>query len=151
MAQGKRSAARKINIEERRHEALELRKHGLSMREIAKRLGVGVATIHEDIRQALASAIAENVKEAESLRTLEIERLDMYLSSMEKKLREGDTAAITVALRIAEQRAKLLGLNAPERREITGDNGGAVENRVAIDFSKMNRQELREFIQALKS
>ena len=47
------------------------------------------------------------------LRQTELDRLDSYLAAMADQIREGDTAAIAVALRISERRAKLLALDAP--------------------------------------
>jgi len=63
-----------------------------------------------------------------------VERLDQMLLALGPMLRtnqrEGRMAnlgAIDRALKIMERRAKLLGLDAPVRQEVTGADGGALE------------------------
>jgi hypothetical protein len=121
MANGKKSEAKTIEINERREQALQYRRAGLSIRAIASRLDVSVFTIHEDIKAMLAEAIKENVDNAEQMRTLELDRLDDMLLRIQSQVIKGDLKAIDRALRISEQRAKLLGLYAPINQAHTGD------------------------------
>lgn len=121
MAQGKKEQARAIGILERREQALNLRRAGLSIRAIATRLNVDPSTIHEDIKVMMAEAVKENVDNAEGLRTLELERLDDMLLRIQPQVSKGDLKAIDRALRISEQRAKLLGLYAPVKNDVAGD------------------------------
>lgn len=118
MALGKKSAAREIAAEERRGKALDLRRSGASLRRIAMQLGVSHEQIRLDIQSALAEAIKENVNNAETLRTMEIERLDDMLLRIAPQINNGHLGAIDRALRISEQRSKLLGLYAPVKQEI---------------------------------
>jgi DNA-binding transcriptional MerR regulator len=118
---GKKAEARAINIIERRDQALQLRRAGLSIRAIALRLDVDPSTIHDDLKLMLAEALKENTNNAEQLRTLELERLDGMLLSIQGQALKGDLKAIDRALRISEQRSKLLGLYAPINQAHTGD------------------------------
>lgn len=131
MALGKKSQAQAILISERREQAINLRRAGLSLRDIAKRLSVDVATIHEDIKVMMAEAIKENVNNADQLRAMELERLDRMLLNISGQLApvmaaDGKTVlkpaslnAVNTALRISEQRSKLLGLFAPVQQKIS--------------------------------
>lgn len=119
MALGKKSAAKTIDIAERRKQALVLRRSGLSLRDIGERLGVDHKTIHEDIRVMLEASIRENVDNAETLRAMELERLDNMLLRIQPQVNNGHLGAIDRALRISEQRAKLLGLFAPVKQDVS--------------------------------
>lgn len=125
MAYGKKSQAEQIAIVERREQALQLRRSGLPIREIAKRLNVSPATIHSDIKAMLKAAIAENTKSADYLRALELDRLDRMFLHLAPLVypahpKQPDMKAVERALRISEQRAKLLGLYAPVKTEHSG-------------------------------
>jgi len=53
-----------------------------------------------------------DVKEnAEQLRRLELERLDVFFEGVYPKAIEGDLRAIDIAVRIMQRRSKLLGLD----------------------------------------
>lgn len=127
MAIGKRAARLQIEMNERREKALSLRRAGLSTREIAAQLGTSHQTIHTDLKAMLAASVRENIESANELRALELERLDKMLISLSAKLREGDLKAMDRAIRIGEQRAKLLGLYMPIKQEITGGDGGPLQ------------------------
>ncbi|MFJ4413005.1 hypothetical protein [Streptomyces sp. NPDC088925] len=81
----------------------------------------------KDVRTALAERITELDEQVDELRAVEVERLDrLFFVAYRKAVREGELPAIDRALRVMERRARLLGLDAPERREITGAEGGPV-------------------------
>jgi hypothetical protein len=63
---------------------------------------------------------------AEDVRELETQRLDAMLFALRTKIKQGDVRAIDTAIRIADRRAKLLGLDAPTRNELCGHNGGPI-------------------------
>lgn len=92
-----------------------MRRSGRTYREIARQVGIGVASAHRLIAAAMAetrSAVAEDVME---LRALELSRLDGLMVALWPKARRGDLAAVDRVLKIMERRAKLLGLDAPVR------------------------------------
>lgn len=114
----KHKDATTAEIEERRGKALDLRRSGASLRRIAAQLGVSHVQVRNDIQDALNEAIKENVNNAEALRTMEIERLDDMLLRIAPQINAGNLGAIDRAIRISEQRSKLLGLYAPIKQEI---------------------------------
>ena len=115
-----------IQAEERRWEALELRKQGLSFRDIGKRMCIHWTTAHQHVNRALDELRERTKQSAEQLRTIEIEKLDRLEADLVKRLDactdDQDSAKLAaVMLKITESRRKLLGLDAPERVEMTGN------------------------------
>jgi AcrR family transcriptional regulator len=100
------------------HKALELRIRGASTRDIAKALGVSVATAHRAIHRGM-DALAEEVREdAHTVRDLEVKRLDNIMIRMYSQAMDGNQGAVDRMLRIMERRSKLLGLDAPTQQTI---------------------------------
>jgi hypothetical protein len=59
------------------------------------------------------------------VRELELTRLDAMLLPLWRRVQAGEEKAIDRALRIMERRARLLGLDAPTRGELSGPEGQA--------------------------
>lgn len=135
MANGKRGDAERIKRLEAKKQALSLRASGATYRQIAETLDISVGVAHNYVQNALKDVQQEIDKEADMLRALEVERLDQMLLALAPMLRanqrEGRTAnlgAIDRALKIMERRAKLLGLDAPVRSDLTsGDRPVAIQ------------------------
>lgn len=123
---------------------LEYRKAGLSYRKIAEQMGCSVSTVYEAVKRAMAVVSETTAQQAKVIRDTELERLDELQVALWSKARgrpargtpgdpnyqpavEPDMKAVDRLLRIMERRAKLLGIDAPERFEHTGANGGAIE------------------------
>ena len=97
---------------------LELRANGLSFREIARELKVAPATAYKAVARGLAAVNAGCREQAQELRALEALRLDQMQAALwQQAIDERDCKAIDRILRIMERRARLLGLDEPERRE----------------------------------
>jgi hypothetical protein len=96
---------------------LELRSAGLSFREIARELKVAPATAYKAVARGLAAVNAGCSEQAQELRALEALRLDQMQAALWQQATDGDVRAIDRILRIMERRARLLGLDEPERRE----------------------------------
>lgn len=101
---------------ERRLKALELRKAGAPYRAIASQLGVSLKQAYDDVTQELEVLAEKSQAEAAHVRTLELERLDAMTMAIWQQVRQGNQGAIDRALRVMERRAKLLGIDAPEKR-----------------------------------
>lgn len=100
---------------EREREALALRRGGATYAGIATRVegfGGNAGTAYRAVQRALKRTLQEP---ADELRTLELERLDALHLAMWTKAMGGSLGAVDRVLRIAERRAKLLGLDAPIR------------------------------------
>lgn len=106
-------------VAEKRRQALELRKAGVGYEQIALKVGYsGPGAAYREIHAALREITREP---AEELRTLETERLDRMLMGLWEKARAGDLKTVDRVLRIMERRSRLLGLDAPERKDVTSD------------------------------
>jgi hypothetical protein len=120
MAKGKKTDSKRINAAERRSMALELRLAGNSYREIANQTGASVSTIWEDINTGLLQLADQEQEKTKVLRQLELERLDALFAGHWTAASHGDVPASGIILRIADRRAKLLGLDKPAQLDITG-------------------------------
>jgi hypothetical protein len=109
---------------ERRAKALEMRKSGMTYRAIGAALGVSQCMAHKDVHHVIDILAREARETAEAIREIELERLDAMLAALWPAVEAGDTSSISTALRVAERRARLLGLDAPVKQEVTGANGG---------------------------
>lgn len=67
-------------------------------------------TVWRRIEEAIAQRINPRV---DQLRAIEEARYDGYLAALQPDVERGDEKAINAALRVAERRARLLGLDAP--------------------------------------
>jgi hypothetical protein len=101
--------------------ALELRKAGVSFPQIARRLGYsGPGAAFKAVQSALDATLREP---AESLRTLEAERLDRLMLGVWQRATAGDAKAVDNVLKIMDRRARLLGLDAPRKVAPTTPDG----------------------------
>lgn len=138
---------------ERDHQAAEMRSRGLSYRAIAHHHRVSVSTAHGAVQRALAAIRGEGAAE---VRDLELDRLDeLWRITMavlerehvtvsngrvvhlgEKPLRDDGPvlAAVDRLLRIQERRAKLLGLDAEKKINVSG---GVTYEVVGVDVGDL--------------
>jgi transposase len=104
----------------RQQRALDMRMMGYSYRAIAKDTGVSEGTAYNDVQSSLASLDQVKKGQAERLRELELVKLDHAETRLAKHINNGDVKAILAMVRISERRAKLTGLDAPTKAEISG-------------------------------
>lgn len=95
--------------------ALELRKAGATYEMIAQQLGyASKSSAFTAVSRLMNKSRREGGKEAFEM---ELRRLDDLLMSVWPAARQGELSAIDRALRIMERRAKLMGLDAPEKSQ----------------------------------
>lgn len=101
--------------------ALDLRIQGLSYRRIGKVLGVSQTAAHRYVTEEIGKVVEECSDKADTLRQMEIERLDDALLRVvnSEAYKQGDAKAVAAAVRVCESRRKLLGLDAPTRQDVT--------------------------------
>lgn len=116
--------------------ALALRIGGAGYKDIASALDCSVGSAWKWVNEELAKLDTLNAEQAERYRDLELHRLDLYIRSMNPKIRKGDARAITAALRVGERRAKLLGLDRPEVVEIITDRDKLKEELTKLTGAK---------------
>ena len=118
-----RQATAEMDGVNHRDEALSLRKAGWSYARIAEKLGVSRGGAYKIVQTAL-DEIREHYREtAHEVVSLELERLDEMTRALESKVGYGDATSIAAALRVMERRAKLLGLDAPQKIAPTDPSG----------------------------
>lgn len=107
-------AARGLDTE---NKALELRKRGASYSQIAAQLGITKGGASEAVQRALAKLRASIAESATEVIELESQRLDEMFSVAYAQAKVGNFGAIDRCLSIMGRRAKLLGLDAPDRTD----------------------------------
>jgi hypothetical protein len=109
----------RIGRAERAGQALDLRKAGLTFREIGERMGVSEQRAHAIVTQELARLNAKRAESAEAVTRLEIERLDALLSAVWPAAEKGDLAAVDRVLSVMHRRARLLGIDLADQKAAT--------------------------------
>jgi hypothetical protein len=111
------SAPRILRARDREAQALQLRKAGLTLDVIASRLGYANRS---GVSKAIGRATERHTSIAvDELRDLEAQRYDDAQASIWARVLQGDDNAIASFMRISAGRRKLLGLDAPSKREHT--------------------------------
>lgn len=120
---GGKLSPKKIQVQMRQTQALEMRMAGATFVQIAERLNYKNPM---GARKAVEAGILRHVREpSETARELELERLDRLLMrlwprAMSPKIDPPDYQAVDRVMSIMSRRAKLMGLDAPQRVDITG-------------------------------
>lgn len=90
---------------------------------IAKELGVSLPTISRDVKAIEEQWRAEAMQDISAAKGRDIKRSERLIGAMWTKALNGNERAAKMVLDLMQHRAKLLGLNAPEKRELTGNEG----------------------------
>jgi predicted transcriptional regulator len=116
-----KSSVRRIRTTEKTLKALELRKRGMNYTQIGEKLGCARSTACRYVLSELENLADKCREEAVQVRDLELHRLDELYLVAYAEVEDGNIPAIDRCLRIMERRAKLLGLDAAEKVEHSGD------------------------------
>jgi predicted DNA-binding protein (UPF0251 family) len=108
--------------------AVRLRLEGLTYREVGEQLGIGRKMAARVVQRGLNAVARESAAE---LIALDNERLDMLWRAMWPKAEAGSAPHAMVCLKALERRARLLGLDAPSRSEVTAHI--TAEENAALD------------------
>ena len=120
----RKSAAAAAREHRRKHVAANLLA-GLTYREMAEAFGVSLGTIKNDVDFVMRHWQHEQVEVTADYVSLQERRLDRALNAIWGDVLTGDVKAISALLKIEERRAKLRGLDQPEKVE----HSGSVEQR----------------------
>lgn len=105
-----------LSAAERQRLALEMRIAGHTFEAIAIELGYSHA---RGAKKAVDAGLRKTLQEpADQLRDLEVARMDVMLNSIWPRVLKGEPRAIEVAIKVLERRARLLGLDAPQKINI---------------------------------
>lgn len=144
MARGK--AAEKGEILKRQMLALDWRIGGLSYRAIADKLSNAESTIshvqvYRDIENELERLAGLRADKAETLRELELQRLDKIINALDSWVASGNVGAVNAWIKASERRSKLLGLDAPTKHEVdwreTAEKAGFDAGDVSREFEEL--------------
>jgi hypothetical protein len=121
--------AQQLDTQKRRAFVLELRKGGMTYRQISdaaiRRFGIqnlpkgwDCRYAAMDVKRELEKIQSINEQQAEDVRAIELERLDAILASIWARVKRGDLAAIDRVLKVMRRRADLMGLDAPSKHQL---------------------------------
>jgi len=133
-----KSSVRRVRATVKQLKAMELRIAGHTLEEIAQKLRYKDAS--SAYRAIMAGMIKTIQEPADELRKVHIARCEKMISGKWDDATTGDDDAIQSVLRIMKREAKLLGLDAPEKREHSGTIG--VEGEVNVDHSYKGLEKL---------
>jgi transposase-like protein len=98
---------------ELRRQAIELRRSGAGYEDIARHLGMsGPGQAYKVVQEALKATYREP---ADEVRKLELDRLDRLTLALWQRAKGGESEAIDRVLKLMDRRARLLGLDAPQK------------------------------------
>jgi DNA-binding CsgD family transcriptional regulator len=139
-----KACAKELQIEQRREKAAELRLAGHSIREIARALDVGIATIHSDIEAVLERTRDASGDAIEKDRRLSLARIDVAIKGLWESVKTGNHDSVRELVRLEQRRAKLLGLDAADKHEVSGPGGSSIPLDVTAKASlALKLDELR--------
>ena len=115
-----KQASKRAEVSVRRHRALELKIAGHSDRAIARNLGVGVSTAHNDVKNVLEDLARKHIDGAASLRALLNLRYEELFHAYYDQALSGDVEATKLVVGIMERVAKINGV-IPDRSLVTVD------------------------------
>ena len=114
----------------RRLKAWNLRAQGKSYREIGVELGVSHVTAWHDVEAFQASESESIREEAKHHIAMAVQRNDRIIAVLLPMAEAGDMEAMDRLDKFEKRRAALIGMDAPDRKEITGKDGGPLTGPV---------------------
>ena len=126
----KTPSKRQMTMLRKETESFTLRMAGASYQQIADQVGYADPSgAYRAFNRALNRIIME---EPDEMRLLELSRLDRIQIEIYRNATQGQLGAVDRYLKIAERRAKLMGIDAAERIEHGGIGGGPIQVKEVI-------------------
>jgi transposase-like protein len=132
------TSPKRIALRRRQSEALRFREQGYNYEQIAKHMRTNPSTVYRWVMAAMDRITAEP---ARRVLDLELRRLDTLQSAIYANAIKGDLNAQAMYLRIADQRAKLLGLYPKEPQVNFNLPAGDQPDFLQINFVVPSRKE----------
>lgn len=107
----------------RRQQMFQLRCAGASFEQIGRQFGVSSTVAFKLVQRVLSDIKETEKQDLAEMRAVENERIDLAARSIAGKVREGSLGAIDRWIKLLERRAKLNGLDAAVKQEVTGADG----------------------------
>ena len=129
-----RARPKKLVTRTRDEIAWQLRLEGKSYEAIGRKMGVTAMGAHGMVMRVLDQHETHLAEQVPQMRKQELDRCDMYLDQLMKGCRKGNIGSIQTALKVAERRARLAGVDLPIKIDPLAGEGG----QMAVDlFRKM--------------
>ena len=126
--------AKELELETRREKVLECKLRGWSVRQIAAHLGIDKSAVQRDLTEVLERTIANADEYANQERECSLARIDGAIKALAPRIERGESDAIHCLVRLEDRRAKLLGLDAPAKQELSGPGGAPVSIDARTDI-----------------
>ena len=133
----------------RERKGIALRLAGATYGEIGEQLEMSESGAYRLVRRCLDRERARTEEDAETLRQIDLMRVERAILALWAQVKAGHLGAIDRLLRCLDIRAKYLGLYAPVRRELSGPEGGPIQHE--YDFSHLSDEELERAIAEAES
>lgn len=124
----------------RRSMIINMRASGMTLEQIAEHMGISTPTVSRILKAALNRDAERDAQRVEQLRELELMRLDTLQTSLWARAIKGDVQAHDRVMKIMDRRAKLVGLDAPQKIE----RKGTMEH-IHLDLAEVKRLEQLAF------
>ncbi len=121
-------------IEERRAKVHAMALSGMQFRDIAAKLGISLGLAYSDYKYVHDETIREANETAEQQRQKSVERIDRAIRGLLSKVDSGSARHAEVLARLEQERARLLGLYAPEKRQ--HDVSGSLAEFLSLGFGE---------------
>lgn len=128
----------------RERKGIALRLAGATYEEIGEQLEMSESGAYRLVRRCLARERARTEEDAETLRQIDLMRVERAILALWTMVKAGNLGAIDRLLRCLDIRAKYLGLYAPARTEHTGKDGGPMQYE--HQFAHLSDTELDDAI-----
>lgn len=140
---GPKFTAAQAKLQENRLQALELRKAGASYPQIAKQMNLSTPMVAwRYVQAALKDIIPEETKNEARRVMLEAIDADLArLNNLQPKTISDMVKIVTARDRLRDSKARILGVHAPTRTELTGKDGAALSLTLS-DIQGMSDEQL---------
>ena len=128
MGASRKTSQNSIMLAERRARMLRMRLDGFLLEDIAEAEACSTATACREVQRALADLAEQNRTAAAELRAVQTERLERMYRGLRPGIDKGSPAAVQSGIKVVERLAKLWGIDAPERLDLTA----TVASRAAL-------------------
>lgn len=122
-----KTKARNFVAAERRAKAVALRREGKTFPEIGKILGFSPQRAHKIISETLDHLNVLFVADAAELRQQQLDQIAALKEALWKAGKRGELGKVDRLVKLMDREAKLAGLDAPDRHELTGKDGKPLE------------------------
>lgn len=111
-----------MSLCERDEQILSLWVSGKSERDLAKKFDLSPGRIHQILAREQQKRSARDIAYTDAVRGGALQRLDVLEEGLLPAATAGNPKAVLALLKVMERRAKLLGLDAPKKVQLSQDN-----------------------------